>query len=158
MFDFETLPKQFLSIAGTSLLLYLMFSPSMLIYWFIFKFVCWIDVLLLLTKKNFSCIWVPSGKAKLRSVIASDVQLMIHGYIYSSFSHRKCGQRPPSNPLEVTSSGNIMLINFITDSVVQRPGFEAEYKSIPRSKGKEDIHGAKLLTIIFQLHFVYFLC
>ncbi|XP_056300794.1 suppressor of tumorigenicity 14 protein homolog isoform X2 [Pseudoliparis swirei] len=46
----------------------------------------------------------------------------------------KCGQRPPSNPLEVTSSGNIMLINFITDSVVQRPGFEAEYKSIPRSK------------------------
>uniref|UniRef100_A0A8C2WJ52 ST14 transmembrane serine protease matriptase n=1 Tax=Cyclopterus lumpus TaxID=8103 RepID=A0A8C2WJ52_CYCLU len=48
----------------------------------------------------------------------------------------KCGQRPPSNPLAVTSSGNIMLINFITDSVVQRPGFEAEYKAIPKSKVK----------------------
>ncbi|XP_068180738.1 suppressor of tumorigenicity 14 protein homolog isoform X2 [Antennarius striatus] len=48
----------------------------------------------------------------------------------------KCGQRPPSNPLGVVSSGNIMLINFITDSVVQRPGFEAEYVSIPMSKVK----------------------
>ncbi|XP_068425211.1 suppressor of tumorigenicity 14 protein homolog [Clinocottus analis] len=48
----------------------------------------------------------------------------------------KCGQRPPSNPLEVTSSGNIMLINLITDSEVQRPGFDAEYKSIPKSKVK----------------------
>lgn len=45
----------------------------------------------------------------------------------------KCGQRPPSNPLEVVSSGNIMLINLITDSDVQRPGFLAEYKAIPRS-------------------------
>ncbi|XP_069552334.1 suppressor of tumorigenicity 14 protein homolog [Brachyistius frenatus] len=43
----------------------------------------------------------------------------------------KCGQRPPSNPLEVVSSGNIMLINFITDSHVQRPGFEAHYRAIP---------------------------
>ncbi|KAF3839899.1 hypothetical protein F7725_018616 [Dissostichus mawsoni] len=48
----------------------------------------------------------------------------------------KCGQRPPSNPLEVVSSGNIMLINLITDSVVQRPGFLAEYKAIPRAKVK----------------------
>ncbi|XP_068592623.1 suppressor of tumorigenicity 14 protein homolog [Cebidichthys violaceus] len=48
----------------------------------------------------------------------------------------KCGQRPPSNPLEVTSSGNIMLINFITDSNVQRPGFEAMYEAIPMSKVK----------------------
>ncbi|XP_074510127.1 suppressor of tumorigenicity 14 protein homolog [Sebastes fasciatus] len=46
----------------------------------------------------------------------------------------KCGQRPPSNPLEVVSSGNIMLINLITDSQVQRSGFLAEYRAIPRSK------------------------
>uniref|UniRef100_A0A3Q3VWP1 Uncharacterized protein n=1 Tax=Mola mola TaxID=94237 RepID=A0A3Q3VWP1_MOLML len=48
----------------------------------------------------------------------------------------KCGQRPPSNPLEVTSSGNIMLINLITDSAVQRPGFEAKYKAVPKSQSK----------------------
>ncbi|XP_074539077.1 suppressor of tumorigenicity 14 protein homolog [Halichoeres trimaculatus] len=48
----------------------------------------------------------------------------------------KCGQRPPSNPLEVSSSGNIMLINMITDSLVQKPGFRAEYSAIPRSKVK----------------------
>ncbi|XP_058502999.1 suppressor of tumorigenicity 14 protein homolog isoform X2 [Solea solea] len=48
----------------------------------------------------------------------------------------KCGQRPPSNPLEVVSSGNIMLINLITDTDVQRPGFEAVYKAIPISKVK----------------------
>uniref|UniRef100_UPI0037E8BAA5 suppressor of tumorigenicity 14 protein n=1 Tax=Semicossyphus pulcher TaxID=241346 RepID=UPI0037E8BAA5 len=46
----------------------------------------------------------------------------------------KCGQRPPSNPLEVSSSGNIMLINLITDSDVQKPGFKAQYKAIPKSK------------------------
>ncbi|XP_059194448.1 suppressor of tumorigenicity 14 protein homolog [Centropristis striata] len=48
----------------------------------------------------------------------------------------KCGQRPPSNPLEVVSSGNIMLINLITDTEVQRPGFQAVYKAIPKSKVK----------------------
>ncbi|XP_056236072.1 suppressor of tumorigenicity 14 protein homolog isoform X2 [Seriola aureovittata] len=48
----------------------------------------------------------------------------------------KCGQRPPSNPLEVVSSGNIMLINFITDTDIQRPGFNAAYKAIPKSKVK----------------------
>ncbi|KAK5862469.1 hypothetical protein PBY51_017862 [Eleginops maclovinus] len=48
----------------------------------------------------------------------------------------KCGQRPPSNQLEVVSSGNIMLINMITDSEVQKPGFQAEYKAIPRSEVK----------------------
>ncbi|XP_044063592.1 suppressor of tumorigenicity 14 protein [Siniperca chuatsi] len=64
-------------------------------------------------------------------------------FIYDSLSPddsqaitEKCGQRPPSNPLEVVSSGNIMLINLITDSDVQRPGFEAKYSSIPISKGK----------------------
>uniref|UniRef100_A0A665W478 Suppressor of tumorigenicity 14 protein homolog n=1 Tax=Echeneis naucrates TaxID=173247 RepID=A0A665W478_ECHNA len=46
----------------------------------------------------------------------------------------KCGQRPPSNPLEVVSSGNIMLINLIADTNVQRPGFAAEYKAIPKSE------------------------
>ncbi|XP_019728444.1 suppressor of tumorigenicity 14 protein homolog [Hippocampus comes] len=44
----------------------------------------------------------------------------------------KCGHRPPSNPLEVVSSGNIMLINLITDSEAQRPGFQAVYKAIPK--------------------------
>ncbi|TSK49693.1 Suppressor of tumorigenicity 14 protein [Bagarius yarrelli] len=42
-----------------------------------------------------------------------------------------CGHRPPTNPLEVISSGNFMLINLITDSDIQRPGFEAIYKAIP---------------------------
>lgn len=45
----------------------------------------------------------------------------------------KCGQRPPSNQLEVVSSGNIMLINLITDAEVQRPGFKAVYKAIPKA-------------------------
>ncbi|XP_044214614.1 suppressor of tumorigenicity 14 protein homolog [Thunnus albacares] len=64
-------------------------------------------------------------------------------FIYDSLSPddsqaitEKCGQRPPSNPLEVVSSGNIMLINMITDSDVQRPGFQAKYKAIPISKVK----------------------
>ncbi|KAM9852302.1 suppressor of tumorigenicity 14 protein homolog isoform 2-T2 [Aulostomus maculatus] len=48
----------------------------------------------------------------------------------------KCGQRPPTNPLEVVSSGNIMLINLITDSEVQQPGFTAVYKAIPQSEVK----------------------
>uniref|UniRef100_A0A8C7RSX3 ST14 transmembrane serine protease matriptase n=1 Tax=Oncorhynchus mykiss TaxID=8022 RepID=A0A8C7RSX3_ONCMY len=48
----------------------------------------------------------------------------------------KCGQRPPSNPLEVVSSSNIMLINLITDSAVQRPGFSAEYSIIPLTTSK----------------------
>ncbi|XP_067366451.1 suppressor of tumorigenicity 14 protein homolog isoform X1 [Channa argus] len=61
-------------------------------------------------------------------------------YIYDSLSSdeyqaitQKCGQRPPSNPLAVASSGNFMLINFIIDSDVQRPGFEAQYTAIPLS-------------------------
>ncbi|XP_017346778.1 suppressor of tumorigenicity 14 protein isoform X1 [Ictalurus punctatus] len=44
---------------------------------------------------------------------------------------QNCGQRPPTNPLEVISSGNFMLINLITDSMIQRPGFEAHYRAIP---------------------------
>ncbi|XP_070821939.1 suppressor of tumorigenicity 14 protein homolog isoform X2 [Chaetodon trifascialis] len=48
----------------------------------------------------------------------------------------KCGQRPPSNPLQVVSSGNIMLINLITDSAVQRPGFRANYRAVPKSEAK----------------------
>ncbi|KAM7420562.1 hypothetical protein PAMA_015003 [Pampus argenteus] len=64
-------------------------------------------------------------------------------FIYDSLSPddsqaitEKCGQRPPSNSLEVVSSGNIMLINMITDSDVQQPGFLAEYKAIPISQVK----------------------
>ncbi|KAA0702234.1 Suppressor of tumorigenicity 14 protein -like protein [Triplophysa tibetana] len=43
---------------------------------------------------------------------------------------KQCGLRPPTNPLEVVSSGNIMLINLVTD-VVRRPGFNGVYKAIP---------------------------
>uniref|UniRef100_A0A3P8VDY0 ST14 transmembrane serine protease matriptase n=1 Tax=Cynoglossus semilaevis TaxID=244447 RepID=A0A3P8VDY0_CYNSE len=64
-------------------------------------------------------------------------------FIYDSLSPdesqaitNKCGQRPPSNPLEVVSSGNIILINLITDTDVQRPGFQAVYKAIPSSMVK----------------------
>uniref|UniRef100_A0A7N6BC91 Zmp:0000001114 n=1 Tax=Anabas testudineus TaxID=64144 RepID=A0A7N6BC91_ANATE len=64
-------------------------------------------------------------------------------FIYDSLSPddqqaitQKCGQRPPSNPLTVVSSGNLMLINLVIDSNVQRPGFEAEYKAIPLSTAK----------------------
>ncbi|KAM4735764.1 suppressor of tumorigenicity 14 protein isoform 2-T2 [Anableps anableps] len=46
----------------------------------------------------------------------------------------QCGQRPPTNPLSIVSSGNIMLINFIADTFVQRPGFEAQYKIIPKAQ------------------------
>lgn len=46
----------------------------------------------------------------------------------------QCGQRPPSNPLSVVSSSNILLINFIADSFVQKPGFEVQYKTIPKTK------------------------
>ncbi|XP_041843163.1 suppressor of tumorigenicity 14 protein homolog isoform X2 [Melanotaenia boesemani] len=53
---------------------------------------------------------------------------------YSRAITKKCGQRLPSNPLEVVSSGNIMLITFITDAKVQKPGFEASYRSIPKTK------------------------
>ncbi|KAK7886675.1 hypothetical protein WMY93_026296 [Mugilogobius chulae] len=45
----------------------------------------------------------------------------------------KCGQRPPTNPLQVVSSGNIMLINLITDGEVQQPGFKAVYKALPKA-------------------------
>ncbi|XP_007559566.1 suppressor of tumorigenicity 14 protein isoform X1 [Poecilia formosa] len=46
----------------------------------------------------------------------------------------QCGQRPPTNSLSIVSSGNIMLINFIADTSVQRPGFEAQYKIIPKTE------------------------
>ncbi|XP_011483418.1 suppressor of tumorigenicity 14 protein homolog [Oryzias latipes] len=55
---------------------------------------------------------------------------------YSQAITKQCGQRPPSNPLAVVSSGNIMLINLITDSSVQKPGFNATYKIIPQTEAK----------------------
>ncbi|XP_015232336.1 PREDICTED: suppressor of tumorigenicity 14 protein homolog [Cyprinodon variegatus] len=56
---------------------------------------------------------------------------------FSLFIPRQCGQRPPSNLLSVVSSGNIMLINFIADTDVQKPGFLAEYTIIPKTKAQE---------------------
>ncbi|KAM9468577.1 suppressor of tumorigenicity 14 protein homolog isoform 2-T2 [Clarias gariepinus] len=44
---------------------------------------------------------------------------------------QNCGQRPPTNPLEVISSSNVMLINLVTDTI-QKPGFEAQYSAITR--------------------------
>lgn len=58
-----------------------------------------------------------------------------HQILYSFGTDRNCGQRPPTNPLEVISSGNFMLINLITDSMIQRPGFEAHYRAIPTITG-----------------------
>uniref|UniRef100_A0A3B5KUK4 ST14 transmembrane serine protease matriptase n=1 Tax=Xiphophorus couchianus TaxID=32473 RepID=A0A3B5KUK4_9TELE len=49
----------------------------------------------------------------------------------------QCGQRPPTNSLSVVSSGNIMLINFIADTSVQKPGFEAQYKIIPKNEASQ---------------------
>ncbi|XP_036393922.1 suppressor of tumorigenicity 14 protein homolog [Megalops cyprinoides] len=64
-------------------------------------------------------------------------------YIYDSLSPdesqaitKKCGQRPPTNPLELVSSSNIMLINLISDSEIQRPGFKGEYSVIPITTAK----------------------
>lgn len=58
-------------------------------------------------------------------------------FIYNSLSTDaanaitlNCGNRPPTNVLEVSSSGNIMLTNFITDSEAQKPGFKALYKAV----------------------------
>ncbi|XP_017574827.1 suppressor of tumorigenicity 14 protein homolog [Pygocentrus nattereri] len=59
-------------------------------------------------------------------------------FIYDSLSPdgsqaitQKCGQRPPTNPLEVISSNNIMLLILVADGEVQRPGFKANYSAIP---------------------------
>ncbi|KAK7172083.1 hypothetical protein R3I93_004397 [Phoxinus phoxinus] len=43
---------------------------------------------------------------------------------------KQCGLRPPTNPLEVVSSGNIMLVNLVTDKV-RKAGFKAVYSAIP---------------------------
>lgn len=52
-----------------------------------------------------------------------------------SFHYRQCGLRPPTNPLEVVSSGNLMLVNLVTD-MVRKPGFKATYTAIPISAGE----------------------
>ncbi|KAJ8289762.1 hypothetical protein GJAV_G00005060 [Gymnothorax javanicus] len=64
-------------------------------------------------------------------------------YIHDSLSPdesqaitKQCGQRPPTNPLEVVSSSNIMLVNLISDGGIQRPGFKGEYSVIPITTAK----------------------
>ncbi|KAG1951968.1 suppressor of tumorigenicity 14 protein homolog isoform X1 [Pimephales promelas] len=47
---------------------------------------------------------------------------------------KQCGLRPPSNPLDVVSSGNIMLVNLVTDKV-RKQGFKAVYSAIPTTTG-----------------------
>lgn len=111
------------------------------------------------TPKNFSSPGYPTGyKPKLRcqwQIRAPEENIIVVNFLYfnteDDCSHDfvsiydslspdysqaitvKCGQRPPSNPLEVASSGNIMLINFITDTDAGKPGFLAQYKAIPKS-------------------------
>lgn len=62
----------------------------------------------------------------------------------ASLYHRQCGLRPPTNPLEVVSSGNIMLVNLVTDRV-QRQGFKAVYTAIPATTGKTCNHSIQML-------------
>uniref|UniRef100_A0A672MAD0 Suppressor of tumorigenicity 14 protein homolog n=1 Tax=Sinocyclocheilus grahami TaxID=75366 RepID=A0A672MAD0_SINGR len=83
------------------------------------------------------CQWqirAPNGYAiivKFRTFHIEDDCANDYVAIYDSLSPdstyaitKQCGLRPPTNPLEVVSSGNIMLVNLITD-VAQRPGFRA---------------------------------
>lgn len=74
----------------------------------------------------------------------SSIQL---SQFWHSFHHRQCGLRPPTNPLEVDSSGNIMLVNLVTD-VVQKPGFKAVYSAIPATTGKTCNHSVQMLSIL----------
>uniref|UniRef100_A0A671Q2K7 Suppressor of tumorigenicity 14 protein-like n=1 Tax=Sinocyclocheilus anshuiensis TaxID=1608454 RepID=A0A671Q2K7_9TELE len=89
------------------------------------------------------CQWqirAPNGYAiivKFRTFHIEDDCANDYVAIYDSLSPdstyaitKQCGLRPPTNPLEVVSSGNIMLVNLITD-VARRPGFRAVYAAVP---------------------------
>ncbi|MGH0168680.1 UNVERIFIED_CONTAM: hypothetical protein FKN15_054986 [Acipenser sinensis] len=52
---------------------------------------------------------------------------------------QQCGNRPPTNNLEVVSSGSVMLVSFISDSSFQQPGFSAEYIEIPRNTACDQV-------------------
>ncbi|XP_017282015.1 suppressor of tumorigenicity 14 protein homolog [Kryptolebias marmoratus] len=70
----------------------------------------------------------------------------------------QCGQRPPSNPLMVMSSGNILLVTFIADTDVQKPGFSAEYRAIPKTEVRKcggDLSG-KNGTFMSPLHPIFY--
>ncbi|XP_069460981.1 suppressor of tumorigenicity 14 protein homolog isoform X2 [Ambystoma mexicanum] len=47
----------------------------------------------------------------------------------------KCGNRPPSNPLAVLSSGNVALMTLVTDSSTSAPGFQVEFSQVPKMAG-----------------------
>ncbi|XP_016407472.1 suppressor of tumorigenicity 14 protein homolog [Sinocyclocheilus rhinocerous] len=92
---------------------------------------------------NSRCQWqirAPKGYAisvKFRTFHIEDDCANDYVAIYDSLSPdstyaitKQCGLRPPTNPLEVVSSGNIMLVNLITDKV-RRLGFKAVYTVIP---------------------------
>ncbi|XP_062872681.1 suppressor of tumorigenicity 14 protein [Trichomycterus rosablanca] len=64
----------------------------------------------------------------------SSVYVFIYDSLMTDAAHaitQNCGHRPPTNPLEVVSSNNLMLVNLITDSVAQKPGFTTQYSAIP---------------------------
>nr|XP_033819686.1 suppressor of tumorigenicity 14 protein-like isoform X2 [Geotrypetes seraphini] len=46
----------------------------------------------------------------------------------------QCGNRPPTNPLAVFSSGNVALIAFITSSI-SYPGFQVVFSQVPKLTG-----------------------
>ncbi|XP_060753667.1 suppressor of tumorigenicity 14 protein isoform X2 [Neoarius graeffei] len=90
------------------------------------------------------CQWqirAPKDKAillKFTSFYVQDSCSSDYVFIFDSFSTdtahaitQDCGHLPPTQPLEVISSGNLMLVNLIT-AEVQRPGFEAQYSAIPK--------------------------
>ncbi|XP_052432871.1 suppressor of tumorigenicity 14 protein homolog [Carassius gibelio] len=89
------------------------------------------------------CQWqirAPKGYAiivKFRTFHTEDDCANDYVAIYDSLSPdnthaitKQCGLRPPTNPLEVVSSGNLMLVYLITDKV-QKSGFIADYAAIP---------------------------
>ncbi|XP_043936380.1 suppressor of tumorigenicity 14 protein homolog isoform X2 [Protopterus annectens] len=46
----------------------------------------------------------------------------------------KCGNRPPSNPLTVLSSGHVAMVSFINDGTSVYPGFSAEFHQVLKMK------------------------
>lgn len=44
----------------------------------------------------------------------------------------KCGNRPPSNPLAVISSGSVALMTLVTDMSGSAPGFQVQFSQVPK--------------------------
>lgn len=113
---------------------------------------------------TFSLMWrVLSRERALHAAVlkGSEMKLpytILVPRLYSFCTDRNCGQRPPTNPLEVISSGNLMLLNLITDDI-QRPGFNACYSTFPAITGIINtsshamLHDLIFFTPVFGLHY-----